>query len=183
MRNDQIFVLLLVVLLPLSGCMDNAVGEVEGTVDAETNTTVVNNYYNNTTNSQNSPPVISGFVTYGDFWDSDQNTLLENVFVSTSVAWDYDGEIIAFGVDWTMDGIIDANFTDDYDQYLYRYLNTTGDWINPQSYDDVQQGRNGCYQFLNLIAVDEDGASTIIPITTSFKEGETAGTCTSEHSY
>jgi hypothetical protein len=29
MRNDQIFVLLLVVLLPLSGCFDNAVGEAE----------------------------------------------------------------------------------------------------------------------------------------------------------
>ena len=29
MRNDQIFVLLLVVLLPLSGCFDNAVGEAD----------------------------------------------------------------------------------------------------------------------------------------------------------
>ena len=29
MRNDQIFVLLLVILLPLSGCFDNAVGEAE----------------------------------------------------------------------------------------------------------------------------------------------------------
>ena len=29
MRNDQIFVLLLVILLPLSGCFDGAVGEAE----------------------------------------------------------------------------------------------------------------------------------------------------------
>ena len=56
MRNDQIFVLLLVVLMPMSGCMDAAVGDVEGTEDAESttqvvnNTTVVNNYYNQTTN-------------------------------------------------------------------------------------------------------------------------------------
>jgi len=50
MRNDQIFVLLLVVLLPLSGCFDGAVGDAEG-ADDESSTTVVNNYYNNTTNS------------------------------------------------------------------------------------------------------------------------------------
>ena len=31
MRNDQIFVLLLVILLPLSGCFDGAVGDAEGT--------------------------------------------------------------------------------------------------------------------------------------------------------
>ena len=43
MRNDQIFVLLLVVLLPLSGCFDGAVGDAEGTDDEST---VINNYYN-----------------------------------------------------------------------------------------------------------------------------------------
>ena len=49
MRNDQIFVLLLVVLLPLSGCFDGAVGDAEGTDDTSSDTTIVNNYYNNTT--------------------------------------------------------------------------------------------------------------------------------------
>ena len=35
MRNDQIFVLLLVVLLPLSGCFDGGgVGEAEGAHDS-----------------------------------------------------------------------------------------------------------------------------------------------------
>ena len=50
MRNDQIFVLLLVILLPLSGCFDGAVGDAEGTDDASSGTTIVNNYYNNTSN-------------------------------------------------------------------------------------------------------------------------------------
>ena len=47
MRNDQIFVLLLVILIPLSGCFDPGVGEV----DAEESglPTVVNHYHNNTT--------------------------------------------------------------------------------------------------------------------------------------
>ena len=61
MRNDQIFVLLLVVLLPLSGCFDgNGLGEAEGADDSDTSseTTIVNNYYNNsTTIIQQTPPV------------------------------------------------------------------------------------------------------------------------------
>ena len=48
MRNDQIFVLMLVILLPMSGCFDGAVGDAEG-ADDESETTVINNYYNNTT--------------------------------------------------------------------------------------------------------------------------------------
>ena len=179
MRNDRIFVFLLVVLLPLSGCFDNAVGDAEGTDDE---VTVINNYYNNTTAEYNSPPVILGDLEYGDYWDDVQGVLIENVIVSTSIAWDYDGTIVAFGVDWDMDGTIDQNFTEAYDQYAYRYLNTTGDWINPQSYSETPgpSGRDGCYQFLNLIAVDNYGASTIIPTVTSFEEGETTGSCTNE---
>ncbi len=177
MRNDRIFVFLLVVLLPLSGCFDNAVGDAEGTDDE---VTVINNYYNNTTAEYNSPPVILGDLEYGDYWDDTQGILIEDVIVSTSIAWDYDGTIVAFGVDWDMDGTIDENFSEAYDQYAYRYLNTTGDWINPQSYSEITQGRDGCYQFLNLIAVDDYGASTIIPTVQSFEEGETTGSCTNE---
>lgn len=53
MRNDQIFVLMLVILLPMSGCFDGTVGDAEGTDDSSLGTTVVNNYYNNTTVVQN----------------------------------------------------------------------------------------------------------------------------------
>ena len=56
MRNDQIFVLLLVVLLPLSGCFDGAVGDAEGTDDTSSDTTLMNNYYNNTTTYSTEPP-------------------------------------------------------------------------------------------------------------------------------
>jgi len=58
MRNDQIFVLMLVVLLPMSGCFDGGgVGEAEGAQDSDEasgGTTVVNHYYNNTTTNANS---------------------------------------------------------------------------------------------------------------------------------
>ena len=50
MRNDQIFVLMLIILIPMTGCFDNSVGDAEG-ADGESGTTIENNYYNNTTNS------------------------------------------------------------------------------------------------------------------------------------
>ena len=54
MKTDRVFVLLLVILLPLSGCFDGTTtGDVEGAeaTDDTSGTTIVNNYYNNTTNS------------------------------------------------------------------------------------------------------------------------------------
>ena len=38
MRNDQIFVLMLVVLLPMSGCFDGAIGDVEADDDSDLHT-------------------------------------------------------------------------------------------------------------------------------------------------
>ena len=54
MRNDQIFVMMLVILLPMSGCFDGAVGDAEGAEDTtDGTTTIINNYYNNTTITEN----------------------------------------------------------------------------------------------------------------------------------
>ena len=78
MRNDQIFVLLLVVLLPLSGCFDGGgVGEAEGAQDSgeTTGTTIVNNYYNNTTTNTNSQERIwysSGDIV-NSYWNDGQD--------------------------------------------------------------------------------------------------------------
>lgn len=49
MKTDRVFVLLLVVLLPLSGCFDGSVGDADATDDSSESTTVITNYYNNTT--------------------------------------------------------------------------------------------------------------------------------------
>ena len=79
MRNDQIFVLLLVVLLPMSGCFDaGSVGEAEGAQDSDETsggTTVVNHYYNNTTANPNSQERIwySSGDTYFSYWNDGQD--------------------------------------------------------------------------------------------------------------
>ena len=95
MRNDQIFVLLLVILLPLSGCFDGAVGDAEGTDDASSGTTIVNNYYNNTTVSSNEAALqhIYSEITNDNevaVISVGQNQALEIVSSKTIVVWNDD---------------------------------------------------------------------------------------------
>ncbi len=73
MKTDRVFVLLLVVLLPLSGCFDGSVGDADATDDSSESTAVINNYYNNTTTAtttviQESPEMIAlgGIVSGSD---------------------------------------------------------------------------------------------------------------------
>ena len=70
MRKDQIFVLMLVVLLPLTGCFDGGgIGDADAQESSDS-TTVVNNYYNNTT-SQSSQERI--WYSSGDVVNSHWN--------------------------------------------------------------------------------------------------------------
>jgi len=47
MTTDKVFILLLVIMLPLTGCLD--VTDTAEAEESEEETTIVNNYYNNTT--------------------------------------------------------------------------------------------------------------------------------------
>jgi hypothetical protein len=110
MRNDQIFVLLLVVLLPMSGCFDGGtagVGEAEGAQDnggentpsTGTSTTVA---------TPNLPPVIS-VETMGSLANvegSDCTTTAFEIEVRHAMT-DWDGSIISAGWDVNLDGVID----------------------------------------------------------------------------
>ena len=90
MRNDQIFVLLLVILLPMSGCFDGAVGDAEGTDDSNSGSSVINNYYNNSTSLQE-PALQHIYSVSSDnnvaFISIDSNQALEIVSSSTIVVW------------------------------------------------------------------------------------------------
>ena len=90
MRNDQIFVLLLVILLPMSGCFDSAVGDAEGTDDSTSGSTVIHNYYNNSTSLQE--PVLQHIYSVSSddnvaIISIDSNQALEIVTSETIVVW------------------------------------------------------------------------------------------------
>ena len=105
MKTDRVFVLLLVVLLPLSGCFDGSVGDADATDDSSESTTVINNYYNNTTavNMDSATPdyisvtldtdrnnttstlvsEYTNYLTIGTF-NTSENTIVEMVYASIS---------------------------------------------------------------------------------------------------
>ena len=192
MRNDQIFVLLLVVLLPLSGCMDNAVGEVEGTEDVEStstvvnNTTVVNNYYNQTTNQ---PPQFYvagvGYNSDRDYefdgristYDPTSGDELSRMYHTTFRFWfsviDVDGNITSVGLDLDLDQIIDHQFTtnESWSNFTYHespgIAQSNGSLANWQMHDESGNNPIYCYARFNLMAFDDDGGVQIIPYTLS----------------
>ena len=153
MKTDRIFVLLLVVMLPMSGCFDDSVGDAEAAEDGS-ETTVINNYYNQT----NTPPVI-----YGDsitWWSGSWQEL-----ATYSMVLDIDGVVTNYGLDIDLDGVIDFEMsTDDdgnYSQWVKRVNATfTESDINPII---ISGGENYCYLWVNNIAIDDDGAITIVP--------------------
>ena len=106
MKVDRIFVLLLVVMLPMSGCFDDAVGDAEGSEDDDSGTTIINNYYNQT----NTPPVIysgdSGIHWASGTW---QELRVE------SMVLDIDGVVTNYGLDIDLDGVIDFEMNADED--------------------------------------------------------------------
>ena len=190
MRNDQIFVLLLVVLLPLSGCMDNAVGEVEGTEDVEStstvvnNTTVVNNYYNQTTNQ---PPQFYvagvGYLSDIDYryddggristYDSSSGDELSRMYHTTFRFWfsvtDVDSNITSVGLDLDLDQIIDHQFTtnESWSNFTYHespgIAQSNGSLANWQMHYEGGSNPIYCYARFNLMAFDDDGGVQVIP--------------------
>jgi hypothetical protein len=110
MRNDQIFVLLLVVLLPLSGCFDGGtagVGEAEGAQDSGGENTPSTGTFT-TVATPNLPPVIS-VETIGSLVNVEAADCTTNAFeIEVRHAMtDWDGSIISAGWDINLDGIID----------------------------------------------------------------------------
>ena len=109
MRNDQIFVLLLVVLLPMSGCFGGGtagVGEAEGAQDTggeDTSSTSTS-----TAAAPNLPPVIS-VETMGSLTNVEGSDCTTTAFEieARHAMTDWDGSIISAGWDVNLDGVID----------------------------------------------------------------------------
>ena len=102
MRNDQIFVLLLVILLPMSGCFDGAVGDAEGSDDSDSGGTNAN------AGGTNHPPVISAAITGSIELTEGSDCMTNGVQVEARHAMtDWDGAISQAGWDIDLDGTID----------------------------------------------------------------------------
>jgi hypothetical protein len=109
MRNDQIFVLLLVILLPMSGCFDGGtegVGEAEAAQDADGENPPSTS--TSATAAPNLPPVISveTIGTLTNVEGPDCTTLAFEIEVRHAMT-DWDGSILSAGWDVNLDGLID----------------------------------------------------------------------------
>jgi len=173
MKIDRVFVLLLVVMLPMTGCFDDAVGDADAQEDAS----------NNTSSATNIPPVFHiaslGFEDSNDYgrvstYNSSTGEELSRMYHVTPQFWfsvtDPDSNIIAVGIDLDLDHIIDHNFTNnDSWSYLSFYKGPdiaqstgslanygTGEWASNPNY---------CYVRFNLMALDDEGGVEIFPLT------------------
>ena len=99
MRNDQIFVLLLVILLPMTGCFDGAVGDAEGTDDASENdagengdTTGGEGTSTGTASSTQARTWYSSGGTYDTYWEDGHYTgyYTNNGDVYMGTSYEYD---------------------------------------------------------------------------------------------
>ena len=72
MATDRLFVLLLVILLPLTGCLDTA--DTAEAQDSEEETTIVNNYYNTTTIQTVEPQMVHFYAYLEDHYYYDNVT-------------------------------------------------------------------------------------------------------------
>jgi len=165
MTTDKVFILLLVIMLPLTGCLDITDNAESQDATTEENQSVVNN-----------PPVIYfASAAFLDWYDYSTNTLVENVIVvSAGMAVDFDGEIMEFGIDTNQDGVIDLPLNETGGetviQAAYNPDNMT-DWMNPMPYDygALPQDIERCYQWLSLIAIDDGGAMSVEPFMAWFE--------------
>ena len=155
MKTDRIFVLLLVVMLPMSGCFDDAVGDAEGTDESEVNEELLNN----STNNEN--PLI---YIWGQTLDAGCPNRTSCTFSWTISVMDIDGNVSSVGIDSDLDGVIDHEFiSEDWTQHTQEFDGPV-DWSSDNA---VQKSpsHEWCYFAFNLIAIDDDGGKSIHPIT------------------
>ena len=189
MRNDQVFVLLLVVLLPLSGCFGNeAIDPAEGTSvggesEHSTNQTIVNHYYNQSTNT---PPIfhIAGIGIHDRDHDNDYGRVstydpnngseLTRMYFATLQMWfsitDADSNISSVGIDMDLDQTIDHLFQpvtswDDLSYYESPGIAQANGTLANNGVGEWGHEAYMCFARVNLIAIDEHHGISINPIT------------------
>ena len=162
MTTDRLFVILLVMLIPMTGCF----GAIDNADSEETDQNEVENqppvFYGEFFRLTSSCPVI------GDSCSTDE--WIYPSIVGDSMILDYDGQVVSVGLDIDRDLTIDYEFStnDNYSTYTtIGFVNISGSDLNPVLLDNWDGAKNdpdsNCYQWVNIIAIDDDGAKTIHP--------------------
>ena len=134
MKGMSVLLFALIIFTSLSGCVEESNSEVSVNV--------------------NQTPVIIGSLYFDDYYDNQTNSTIENVLWIYATALDYDGQIVQWGVDTNIDGIIDYNLTN-VTSYSPQIMTSESVWKNSSpwgSYNDY------CQQWVSLIAIDDKGA-------------------------
>ena len=164
MTTDRLFVILLVMLIPMTGCfgaIDNANGEEEETV--------------------NTPPVILGHGYFG--YNTHYGDIEENRLSFTASAVDFDGIVTQFGLDMNLDGQIDFVFDSENHSTEYLVIDDNNSWwFDLTLYNEGQDLRNYCSQWSALLAIDDDGAIDTMPfeIITKLEWNDGVASCSYE---
>jgi hypothetical protein len=174
MSTDKLFILLLVVLLPLSGCLDTVEpADADSVVDADSHTHPVNN---------NNPPVIYATIKFTDYYDYDTSTLHEDVIVFEGMVKDMEGDMITLGLDTDLDGVIDYGWLEGWDASIWNTPtlmmlldDSNNNWMNP--IPSAQGDLEYCIQWIQLIAVDDEGAMQINPYRAIFEYDDETDSC------
>ena len=163
MKTDKVFVLLLVILLPLTGCIDMA--DNAESQDATTE---------ESQNETNHLPVIFGDAYFGNHYCSSDSSTKENMIITRAAyAVDFDGNITEFGLDVNQDGSIDYTMDMSCENADYQPMMGTNstEWMNPipmNTWGSMDRDVEYCYQDLALVAIDDDGGMTVNPFRVIF---------------
>ena len=144
MTTDKLFILMLVILLPLTGCLD-----IADTAESQEAEVIEKNRY---------PVIYSEEFTRYNGGDG---------ISIQAMAVDFDGSIQSYGVDVDQDGVIDIPITN-FNEYTHQTVGEDTEWMNKSLYNptgDVEY----CYQWLSLIAIDDDGDMTVEPFIAKFQ--------------
>ena len=171
---------MLALVIVLSGCFGMGANETDAQNNSENANILPVIYIESVNYCANGPDWTSCDVdgdTAEDLNFHDANP----TFVGLMGVWDYDGQIMQFGIDWNMDSEIDWDFWSNGSLVLSGFgpVYANADvfpWLYPEEYPSYLDKSDGTprnsYQFVNVIAVDNDGGTTIIPLRASLIEGE-----------
>lgn len=159
------------ITMPLAGCYGG-----DDNTDSEENQSPV--FYGENFRLISACPdlLLNGCPTFDNIYPS---------IVGNSMVLDYDGEVVSVGLDVDRDLIIDYEFSTIDNFSTYKPIGFHS--INPSDFNPIylreEAGQDSdamCTQWVNIIAIDDDGAMTILPNRWNFSHNVGTMQCTTE---